>query len=351
MSNEPIQYLVLCVVDAMPAELTPHLPNSTHESQEKSASGCPDYNTAPLLDSILAQSEQNTEQSKKVPATNGHASLKAETSATIDWETESQPPSNLMSILLTTNMPPPATPPGCIVLTGVSGLFGRHLLTYLRNKTPSYKIICTAVRDLTRRLQEGELVSGHPRVEYYPGDLATPLLGLSSEQAAAIFAVADVVIHNGADTSHMKSYRNVRASNVGSTLELARLCLPRRVPLHFVSSAGLAVLYVRDEFPPVSVTGPGCARPAEDGSFGYASSKWTCEAVLERIHAQYSGSWPVCIHRPSTIVREGNDAVGGKASREEVSYTHLVGDRLIPLDQLDRIGLEESKEGELFDTH
>ncbi|KAI0110919.1 hypothetical protein GGR51DRAFT_557922 [Nemania sp. FL0031] len=120
---------------------------------------------------------------------------------------------------------------------------------------------------------------------------------------------------------------------------------------------------------------------------------------LERIHAQHSGSCPVCIHRPSTIVREGDDAVGSRASldwvnmmlhharklrcvprferrrgafdlvlaqtaceslvshvmhgsvsQEDVSYTHLVGDRLIPLDQLDRIGLEESEEGELFNT-
>ncbi|KAI1176423.1 KR domain-containing protein [Nemania sp. FL0916] len=410
MSNEPMQHLVRFAVDTMPTEMAPQLLRTPSGAEASLDTGGPVPNGVSAQESKLNGHDPNMERSL-VPDGEFHTSTKAEDDALIDWEIESRPPDDLLNIPLATHMRSPATPPRCIVLTGASGLFGRHLLTYLSSQTSVQKIICIAVRDLARRLKEGELASGDPRVEYYAGDLAAPLLGLSAEQAAAIFGAADAVIHNGADTSHMKPYRDVRRSNVGSTLELARLCLPRRVPLHYVSSAGLAVLYGRDEFPPVSVTGPGCARPARDGSFGYASTKWTCEALLEQIHARYGGSssssssssWPVCIHRPSTIVRSGEDATASKASfdwvnmmlhharelrcvprfarrrgsldlvsaqtacerlvarvmlrpRDDgegmerdggVAYVHLVGDRIIPLDSLEVIA-QESEEHEPF---
>jgi thioester reductase-like protein len=243
-------------------------------------------------------------------------------------------------------------------------------------------------------LVPANLASPHHHVclEYYEGNLKSPLLGLTPDQAAAIFSSVDAVIHNGADTSHLKRYQDLWMSNVGSTVELVKLCLPRRVPFHYVSSAGLAMLYDQAAFPPVSVMGSGCALPATDGSFGYVSAKWTCEALLERTHALYEGKWPVCIHRPSTIIREGMDAEGLKAEldwvnallfyaaktktvpqiqrnrgaldlvsipnvcsdlisrvvqpdermkRGEISYVHQVGDRTIALNRLQDIGFEE----------
>lgn len=62
-----------------------------------------------------------------------------------------------------------------------------------------------------------------------------------------MFAAADVAIRNGVDMSHMKPYQDVRASNAGPMLELARPCLPRLMPLHFVSSTGLAILRASSE--------------------------------------------------------------------------------------------------------
>lgn len=58
-------------------------------------------------------------------------------------------------------------------------------------------------------------------------------LGLSLQQANDIFTQADLVIHNGADTLHLRYFKDLRKSNVGSTQTLVRLCLPRRIPIHY----------------------------------------------------------------------------------------------------------------------
>ncbi|KAI1407896.1 putative polyketide synthase [Hypoxylon sp. FL1857] len=393
MSNETMEHLVQFAVGLMPKELVPQLheihPNAAQRDVES-----PVDRSLPISDtsSVTTSAGLSTSFPSTPETPPSNSSMEAQRGTSIDWEAESRPPTYLSGIPLATDLPAVATPPRTIVLTGASGLFGSHLLTFLVEHKRAQRVICIAVRDLSRRLENGELPLPSTHIVYYEGDLAAPLLGLSPDEAASIFASADAVIHNGADTSHMKSYMDMKTSNVGSTVELIRLCLPRRVPLHYVSSAGLAILYGQDTFPPVSVTGPGCALPAADGSFGYASTKWVCESLLERAHALYSGSWFVCIHRPSTIIREGVDSVGEKAELDwvnamlqyakkyktvprirrnrgaldlvfvqnacaalvarvvqpgegmEVSYVHEVGDRVIPLDRLQDIGLHEDED-------
>jgi thioester reductase-like protein/acyl carrier protein len=384
MGNDTMGNLVKLAVESIPAELVPHL-NTSSSSQSSS-----EENDTP---------SSVTDEEGIVPSETAKDSQSKETKhGAIDWEAESRPPVDVIDVTQETDKPHPKFPPEVIVLTGSSGLLGHHLLTYLLNRTPVKKVICIAIRNLAERLKNKELPPANPRMEYHEGDLSAPLLGLSADQATSIFAVADAVIHNGADTSHMKGYLDVRASNVGSTIALAKLCLPRRIPLHYVSSVGLAILYGRDEFPPVSIADR--ALPAADGSFGYASAKWTCERLLERTHEMYKGEWPVCIHRPSTIIREGEDAVGTKANLDwvnallhyarksktvpkiehnsgaldlvhvenvctdlvarvmqrnermakgEVGYVHEVGDVVLPLDRLAEVGLREENGGEVWE--
>lgn len=243
----------------------------------------------------------------------------------IDWEAEAQPPADIGVLLRSSPLHEPvsaASPPRVIVLTGVTGLLGRHLLCHLLSHTAVQKVICLAVRNLPSRLTSGELSQSDSRVSYYEGELSHPLLGLTPEQAASIFSEADSVIHNGADTSHMKTYAALKASNVGSTTALIRLCLPRRVPIHFVSSAGLAVLYCSQDngtapnshkngftenqdvpvFPEVSVV--NTPPTTEFSNFGYMCCKWVSERLLEHIVEDVEPGLRVSIHRPSTILRE-----------------------------------------------
>ncbi|KAF1963943.1 hypothetical protein BU23DRAFT_585821 [Bimuria novae-zelandiae CBS 107.79] len=83
----------------------------------------------------------------------------------------------------------------------------------------------------------------HAKVEIHPGDLAEPNLGLDETALTRIFSTANVIIHNGADTSHMKSYASIRKTNFDSTRELISMCLSRNVrriiPFHYVSTGSI----------------------------------------------------------------------------------------------------------------
>ncbi|KAI1746169.1 beta-ketoacyl synthase domain-containing protein [Xylaria scruposa] len=215
----------------------------------------------------------------------------------IDWVEETNVPSPLPAPVA--KLVPRPTAPRTILLTGATGFLGAQILKELIAIPGIEKVICIAIRSLYRRIQKSELPAPQDnRVAYYEGDLQSPRLGLSEVDAADIFARVDAVIHNGADVSHLKHYVSLRAANVGSTGELVRLCATRRVPIHYVSTAGVAMFKDREAFPEVSVRD---APPPPDGFDGYTSSKWASERLLERTSEETG--LPVWIHRPSSIIR------------------------------------------------
>lgn len=215
--------------------------------------------------------------------------------------------------------------PKVVVLTGVSGLLGHHLLNALLAQRSIGKVICIAVRNLAARLKSKDIPEPSDRVQYYAGDLSAPRLGLSTTDASIIFAEADAVIHNASDTSHLKYYSALKDANVGSTRQLLDYCIPRMIPFHYVSSAGVALFAGGGAFPEVSATSTG-SLPPSDGAHGYMCGKWVNEVLLEKINATYG--LRVCIQRPSTIIREGHDATTTKADFDWVNalmhYSHTI---------------------------
>lgn len=213
----------------------------------------------------------------------------------------------------------PKTPPEVVVLTGATGQLGTKLLQLLVEQDTIKTIHCVAVR-------RPEKLPDHPKVQSHRGSLEEPRLGLSKVQAEVIFQEADVIIHNGALVSHIQSYHSLRAENVTSTVELARLALPRRIPIHYVSSAGVSLYYAagaRDhrhrspEDPKELVFGQvsvAAYRPQGDGTDGYVASKWASERVLEELSRACASACDACdaraqqvvIHRPSHILRKGD---------------------------------------------
>ncbi|KAJ4397735.1 hypothetical protein N0V93_001970 [Gnomoniopsis smithogilvyi] len=214
----------------------------------------------------------------------------------LDWDLETEP----LPMLMPCQPPHPIrdlvrSPPRVIVLTGATGYLGRHLLNQLVTNHDVEIIHCLAVRNPQR------ILPLHEKVQVHAGDLGAPRLGLSEESAASIFAVADVVIHNGADVSHLKHYRTLRAANVASTRELVRMCIARsrRPTMHYISTAGVAAYTGLDEFAEVSVASH---QPPKDGADGYTASKWASEILLEK--ASGRSGLDVAIHRPSNIARQ-----------------------------------------------
>lgn len=310
MSNDTMADLAEHAAENVPPEIVPQLSDKQPSGEETSGS---EKSTSTKSGNLTTDG-----QSASVDSLQG-----IEDTHRVDYEAESALPADFAQLTLhgralTTSIT--KVKPENILLTGVSGLLGHHLLNHLLDSQPQVKkVVCVAVRDLPGRLPQ---LRHHERVSYFEGDLREPRLGLSEADAASIFDQVDAVIHSGADTSHLKRYRDIKAANVLSTRFLARMCLPRRIPIHYVSSVGVSLLQPgRTAFPAVSATG---TRPPPDGSQGYIASKWTNERFLERVSQQCG--LKVWIHRPSTIIREGDDTIGSAAEMDWVNalvtYSH-----------------------------
>ena len=184
--------------------------------------------------------------------------------------------------------------PKVVILTGSTGYVGQALVNALVADPDIEKIYCIAVRHPGTR----PLFPGLEKVIIFEGDLVLPRLGLSKDDAKRIFQEADRIIHNGADTSHMKTFQSLRLANLQSTKELIEMSIPRQIPVHYISTAGVGTYSGRDVFEEVSASADP---PPADGFDGYTASKWTSERYLEKVN-QHCG-WPVWIHRPSSVRR------------------------------------------------
>ncbi|PHH92952.1 hypothetical protein CDD83_3110 [Cordyceps sp. RAO-2017] len=318
MANDvQMSELVDLACEGIPAELVPGArvqPSSVDSSGQSAASSSA---VASPAVTPLTSSESMT-----LPGEKGIDAL-------VDWETECQPPEPEVCFHLSPQSQKPKPKPRVVVVTGCSGLLGHHLLKTLVDQASIQKIVCVAVRRLSERLKSNQIPPPSDRIVYFEGDLGLPRFGLDPDQWTELFSEADAVIHNGSDTSHLKYYSALRRTNVESTRQLISACLPRMTPIHYVSSAGVALFAGLDAFPEISCTGTE-KQPPLDGAHGYMCGKWVCENLLERVHEKYG--LQVVIQRPSTIIREGQDADTERAEFDWVNallhYSHKI--RAVP---------------------
>ncbi|KAI0012290.1 male sterility protein-domain-containing protein [Xylariaceae sp. FL0662B] len=219
----------------------------------------------------------------------------------INWAEETALPSDILQLQDHAQTVP--TGARTVVLTGSTGYLGRALLDCLVRDDRVGKIHCIGIRNVNNRRTE---LLGLGEVQLWGGDITLPRLGLSEEDARIVFAEADAIIHNGAEVSHMRSYHSLRLSNTLSAAELVKMSMSvgRRIPFHFVSTAQVGVYFAENTrrlaLPEMTVS---AHPPPNDGSEGYAASKWASERFLERLHEELPQGWSVFVHRPSLIQR------------------------------------------------
>jgi nucleoside-diphosphate-sugar epimerase len=315
MGNDTMADLAELVAGQVPPNLLPELPaGEAPASSEEAAATNAASQPAPAIDernggdetsSLTDDSPEYTSAESNAGSTGASTPNKTlqKQPGRIDWDTEITLPEAAKIAIDKASAPGPRA----IVLTGVTGLLGRHLLSRLLQDPSVVEIICIAVRRLDERLRSKEIPEDD-RILYFEGDLEQPRLGLSEEDAVQIFSRVNAVIHNGADTSHLKFYPAIRAANMGSTKELICLCMARKIPIHYLSTVGVALFGNYESFPEVSVA--DCYPPV-DGSHGYIAAKWASERMLEELQKQHGVN--VWIYRPSTIIREGEDAENAAA--------------------------------------
>jgi thioester reductase-like protein len=208
--------------------------------------------------------------------------------------------------------------PRCVFLTGATGFLGVTVLAGLLKKSRT-RVLCL-VRGLSpaeaqRRLEQAFLAAtGRQlppgRAEAVCGDLGIARLGMAPTDADRVAEEADLAIHCGAEVNWSKSYAALRAVNVLSVLEVARLCCERRPkPLIFVST--LAVCYAHDA-PERVDEDVDMSRHLAGMPLAYAKGK----CVAEHILGAYGR-----VGLPVTIVRSGlivGDSRNGRSNPDDL---------------------------------
>jgi pseurotin A synthetase (hybrid polyketide synthase/nonribosomal peptide synthetase) len=211
-----------------------------------------------------------------------------------------------------------------VLLTGATGFLGGHTLRQLVQLPTVAHVHCVAIRP-NRDGVARQLSLESPKIIRHSGDLTLPNMGMSESEFLDLFKSIDVVVHNGAEVSHMKNYRSLRAANFLSTIELARAAVSHGIPIHYISTGGVARLSGADEQPEASLA---AFHPPTDGSDGYVASKWASEVFLEKVQRRFQVQ--VWIHRPSSITGDDvpdNDIAHSllKFSRELGAVPDLIG--------------------------
>ncbi|KAL8999563.1 MAG: hypothetical protein Q9169_001652 [Polycauliona sp. 2 TL-2023] len=232
----------------------------------------------------------------------------------IDWENETNldPNTFLPSNLTNGHQTRPRNTNGIsVLLTGATGFLGTAILRQLVQHPRVAQIHCAAIRPHgPDKKKPRTLGINSPKIIHHTGDLAQPNFGMSTTQFETLADDIDIIIHNGAEVSHMKNYRSLRSANFISTVQLIHLAAGAMrgpglaIPLHYISTGGVARL---SGAAVQAASSLAAFPPAVDGSDGYVATKWASEVVLEKWHDRTRA--PVWIHRPSSITGDGVPAL------------------------------------------
>ncbi|MCT0229662.1 thioester reductase domain-containing protein [Synechococcus sp. CS-1324] len=238
------------------------------------------------------------------PSVNGVAAdtdLAAEAVLPADWHWPFNPPAPGL------DDPGQDGPGRAVLVTGATGFLGAHLLADQLKRWPDLRIHCLARADSDHgaweRVQANLRSYGlwreadAERIVGVAGDLARPRFGLEAAGFNALAAQLDGILHNGAQLSYTLPYSQLRAANVGGTLEVLRLAVagPRPLPVQFISSTAVAeAAAYRDQV----------ILESDDLSewrgivLGYSQTKWVSERLMLAAAAR---GLPVTVYRPPLI--------------------------------------------------
>lgn len=234
----------------------------------------------------------------------------AEQDYAIDWKKEIEldpeiiPPPTLLAI---------DKEPKSILLTGVTGFVGAHLLHDLLENTQA-NIYCLvravnaeeAMVKICQNLNKYqlELTKFIQRIIPIVGTLSEPFFGWSGSKFRQLAKRVDVIYHNGAWVNFVYPYKLLKPSNVGGTVEVLRFaCCSKLKPVHHISTFSIFSKAVFTEFGEIDESTPLNLDPLDLD--GYSQSKWVAERLI--MEAQARGI-PANIYRLGHIT--GHSQIG-----------------------------------------
>ncbi|KAI0376194.1 hypothetical protein F5Y04DRAFT_286173 [Hypomontagnella monticulosa] len=232
----------------------------------------------------------------------------------IDWDKETSLPD------LGTLSPSPVGPkltttgPKTVLLTGATGFLARFVLEQLEANPDVRAIHCVAVREKPSETPR-KLPISSTKIIPHSGDLSSPLLGLSKEAFQALSEEVDVILAMGAVRSFWDNYHVLRLSNVHPTKELVKLAASRRIPIHYISTAGVLPRGTNS-----SIANSAAVHvPAADGTDGYVATRWASERILERAAVELG--LPTLVHR---FIPSDSTHKPGSAKRELDDFVRFI---------------------------
>lgn len=208
--------------------------------------------------------------------------------------------------------------PRRVLLTGVTGYLGLHLLEELLGRTDAEIVCLVRAKDTAHameRIRQGlaeyeiDVADRLHRVRCVVGDLAEDRLGLDLAEWQELADTVDVLYHNGALVNFVYPYSALKAPNVGGTqrvLELA--CTSRLKAVHHVSTIDTLLAthsprpFLEDDTP---------LQSAVNVPAGYTGSKWVAEKI---VNVARQRGIPVTVFRPSLIM--GHTRTGATQSTD-----------------------------------
>ncbi|KAI0974339.1 hypothetical protein F4678DRAFT_371999 [Xylaria arbuscula] len=215
----------------------------------------------------------------------------------IEWDEETKLPPSVCGWDSNSLKPIPKSLARVVIVTGATGYLGKALLQALESDPTVKEIHCLAVRNATSRPD----LKPFTKATAHEGDLGQVRLGLSQATIDDLFGRTDIVIHNGADTSYLKTYQSMRQSNYQTTRDLVDWCMPRMIPFHYISTAGVGCYAPGSPLRAASVR--STPPPLVGDVTGYTACKWASEVFLENLVERFP-DWPICVHRPTVISRD-----------------------------------------------
>ncbi|KAJ5692060.1 hybrid PKS-NRPS biosynthetic cluster [Penicillium macrosclerotiorum] len=233
----------------------------------------------------------------------------------IDWEEETALSDYKLPVRA--SLPPIQKEKRVVLVTGTTGFLAKYVLPELIANAGVSRIHCVAVRNKGSESPRKLPVSSS-KIVIHHGDLAAPQLGLTESGFEVLSREVDAILHMGAVRSFWDNYHSLRPSNVLPTKELVRLAAPRRIPIHYISTAGV---FPRDARPvAVSVAGNF---PPTDGTDGYVATRWASEQILERATACLG--IPTQVHRFIPPSADVSPVSNGDHLDELIRYIEISG--------------------------
>ncbi len=177
---------------------------------------------------------------------------------------------------------------GAVLVTGATGFLGGALLSEVLARRPGRRVYCLVRPDggppekrLRKALTDQELWDDAwaDNVQAVAGDLSEPDAGLTQRDADMLRDEVSLIYHSGAFVNLAFPFDQVRAGNVGGTVEMLRLAgtgRPKR--MCHISTLSTIDINARD--------GEILDDPAPLGAFeamttGYTKSKWIAEHLVD----------------------------------------------------------------------